>query len=597
MATQTITVTNFVNVSGNYTRLHFASMLSYTGFTSISVAINGDGDLQWNFVGYNNGGSIVVDQYWFNPAYNLDLINIPYMDQVVEWELWIRHSGNGNIDPLAISSAVCTLTQESSGWYVGQNGIDNEEFLPDRPFLVEPFPVSIWQCDPRVDNGFAHVPLFPDAVKIDPVPVKQTPYIVVFDIRATQTELMASGSNGLAILTPTVCEDTEELSGMWSLQLEHPIDPEGRWKLIQEGNIIRAGGQLFTIKRTEEIWGGASGRVTAYCEHIWYQYGDNWIFADPINIVNIKGKSFKDTIDQINTYLTDKVIVSGGIMYSYTGEGDDAQFDSLYYVALEEGCSPIEMILGENGVIHAKGGELYRNNFYFSIFPRKENANDNAFDIRVGKNLTGIKRTIDTSTMCTYYRLTDALTGMWNNWGWDTSGSTIPVWRNYLPHHVVRSEVISLPPDIDFRFERLCQEGEARFQEVCMPIIGYEINLEDVRKNPDFSLDADDDIRVGDIGYVYDKRLGSEQDDYALKLEVTSTVYDRITGKCRSFTVGNSQSFVYHNSMSFIRDKDGNIIKPQEFGYEIWVSDSTGRFLYDSLGRKIIINTEVNGNG
>lgn len=130
-----------------------------------------------------------------------------------------------------------------------------------------------------------------------------------------------------------------------------------------------------------------------------------------------------------------------------------------------------------------------------------------------------------------------------------------------------------------------------------MPIIGYEINLEDVRKNPDFSLDADDDIRVGDIGYVYDKRLGSEQDDYALKLEVTSTVYDRITGKCRSFTVGNSQSFVYHNSMSFIRDKDGNIIKPQEFGYEIWVSDSTGRFLYDSLGRKIIINTEVNGNG
>ena len=588
MATQTITVTNFVNVSGNNTRLHFASMLSYTGFTSISVAINGDGDLQWNFVGYNSSNSIVVDQYWFNPSYELDLVNIPYMDQVVQWELWIRHSGNGNIDPLAISSAVCTLSQESSGWYTDSNGINNTEFLDDVPFMAEPFPLSIWQCDSRVDNGFAYVPLFPDAVKIDPHPVPQNPYIVIFLITATQAELMASGSNGQAILMPTVCEDTEELSGAWTLNLEHPIDPEGRWKLIQEGNIIRAGGQLFTIKHTEEIWSGNSGRIIASCEHIFYQFGDNWIFADPVNVIEFKGKSFKDTIGQINTYLTDKIVIQGGTVYSYTGEGDTTQFDSLYYVALTNGCNPIEMILGENGVIHAKGGELNRDNFYFSIYPRKENANDHAFDIRIGKNLTGVKRTVDTSTMCTYYRLTDAATGMWNNWGWDTNAHAIPVWRNYLPHHVVRSEVISLPADIDFRFERLCQEGEARFSEICMPIIGYEINLEDVRQNSDFAITADESIRAGDIGTVYDERLGG-----TLSLEVTSTVYDRITGKCKSFTVGNSQSFVAHNTMSFIRDENGNIIKPDNLGGEIWLSDSEGVYLYDADGVKLIVNEEV----
>lgn len=588
MATQTITVTNFEQVPGRSDRIHFASMLSYTGFTSISVVTNGDNDLQWNFVGYNSGGSIVVDQYWFNPGYDLDLSGISYMDQVVQWELWIRHSGNGSIDPLAISSAVCTLTQESSGWYVGPDGITNEEFLDDMPFMTEPFPLSIWQCDSRVDNGFAYVPLFPDAVKIDPHPVPQNPYIVIFLITATQSELMASGSNGQAILLPTVCEDTEELSGAWTLNLEHPIDPEGRWKLIQEGNIIRAGGQLFTIKHTEEIWSGNSGRITASCEHIFYQYGDNWIFADPVNVVEFKAKSYKDTIQQVNTQLTDKIIIPGGTVYSYTGEGDTTQFDSLYYVALTSGCNPIEMILGENGVIHAKGGELHRDNFYFSIYPRKENANDHAFDIRIGKNLTGVKRTVDTSTMCTYYRLTDAATGMWNNWGWDTNAHAIPVWRNYLPHHVVRSEVISLPADIDFRFERLCQEGEARFSEICMPIIGYEINLEDVRKNTDFTITADESIRAGDIGMVYDQRLGG-----ALMLEVTSTVYDRITGKCKSFTVGNSQSFVCHNTMSFIRDENGNIIKPDNLGGEIWLSDSEGVFLYDADGVKLIVNEEV----
>lgn len=592
MAVQIITVTNFENVSGRSDRLHFGSMLQYTGFTSISVITNGDADLQWNFVGYDSGGSMIVDRYWFNSGYTLELADVPYMDQVAQWELWIKYTGGGSISPGSISSAVCTLTQESSGWYTDSNGINNTEFLDDVPFMAEPFPLSIWQCDSRVDNGFAYVPLFPDAVKIDPHPVPQNPYIVVFLITATQAELMASGSNGQAILTPTLCEDTEELSGMWSLQLEHPIDPEGRWKLIQEGNIIRAGGQLFTIKRTEEIWEGATGRITAYCEHIFYQFGDNWIFADPINIVEFKAKSYKDTIEQINSYLTDKIIISGGTVYSYTGVGDDAQFNSLYYVALQDGCSPIEMILGDQGVIHAKGGELYRNNFYYSIYPRKEYASDNAFDIRIGKNLTGVKRTIDTTTMCTYYRLTDALTGMWNNWGWDTSGSTIPVWRNYLPHHVVRSEVISLPADIDFRFERLCQEGEARFQEICMPIIGYEINIEDVRQNPDFEMSADENIRVGDIGLVYDNRLGAEQDDYALKLEVTSTTYDRITGKCISFTVGNSQSFVYHNTMSFLRDKDGNIIVPDNLGGEIWVSDSNGVFLYDADGVKIILEVE-----
>ena len=123
MATQTITVTNFVNVAGNYTRLHFASMLQYNGFTTISVELNGDNGLQWNFVGYNGSGMIVVDQYWFDSGYSLDLTNVANMDLVVQWELWVRYSGNGNITPASISSAVCTTNVENSGWYESENEI------------------------------------------------------------------------------------------------------------------------------------------------------------------------------------------------------------------------------------------------------------------------------------------------------------------------------------------------------------------------------------------------------------------------------------------------------------------------------------------
>ena len=145
MAVQIITVTNFENVSGRSDRLHFGSMLQYTGFTSISVITNGDADLQWNFVGYDSGGSMIVDRYWFNSGYTLELADVPYMDQVAQWELWIKYTGGGSISPGSISSAVCTLTQESSGWYTDSNGINNTEFLDDVPFMAEPFPLSIWQ--------------------------------------------------------------------------------------------------------------------------------------------------------------------------------------------------------------------------------------------------------------------------------------------------------------------------------------------------------------------------------------------------------------------------------------------------------------------
>ena len=159
MATTTVTVTSFENVYGRSDRLHFVSMLPYTAFDSISVVLTGDADLQWNFVGYDSNGNMIVDQYWFNSGYTLELTDIPYLDQVAEWELWIKYTGGGSISPSAVSSAVCDLIQVDSGWYMTSEGLDNHEFLPDVPYLEAPFPVSIWQCNPAVDFNMAFVPL------------------------------------------------------------------------------------------------------------------------------------------------------------------------------------------------------------------------------------------------------------------------------------------------------------------------------------------------------------------------------------------------------------------------------------------------------
>lgn len=44
---------------------------------------------------------------------------------------------------------------------------------------------------------------------------------------------------GMAVLTPSVCTVTETAGGDYSLTLEHPITPDGRWELIQPWMLVR----------------------------------------------------------------------------------------------------------------------------------------------------------------------------------------------------------------------------------------------------------------------------------------------------------------------------------------------------------------------
>ena len=215
MSTQTITVSNFVNVSGNSIRLHFTVLQPFTATDTVKVDLVGDNGLEWNFVGYNGTSgygvnSVTIDRYWYNSGVTTDISTEPNLASTVTWELWIRYSDNRSITPSAITSATVTLATQDTGWYMTtRNGISNHFFIEDvEKYLEEPYPVSIWQCDELVDNGMAHVPLFPDAVKIDPHPDKQSPYIVIYDIRTPQSQLAVAKNNGQAILTPTLCEDT-----------------------------------------------------------------------------------------------------------------------------------------------------------------------------------------------------------------------------------------------------------------------------------------------------------------------------------------------------------------------------------------------------
>lgn len=453
------------------------------------------------------------------------------------------------------------------------DGYTNTDFVdaPAAPIVPE-FPLSLWRCDPDVDDGLPHIALFPDIVRLHVNPVKQRPYISVY---AKNTDKLDFVTNGLAILTPTACEVSSALNGMISVQLEHPIDPEGRWELLVINNILKVDGQLYTIKTVDTQYTDNSGSVSVYAEHIFYQMNDGWIFP----VTYLYGSTGQMALNSIREH-TDYQSREGSFLYLFQGYSD-ITMDTPFRLEVSAGCTPIEAILGGGGIVDKLGGELHRDNFYYSVCERMEGASDNAFDIRVGKNEAGVRRTIDTTSMATYFRAYDA----WGGWfavAWDFEA----FFGDLFPHYVVRSENFSAPQnanDEDFDYgtwfnESFIPEALAWFKKNCKPIIRYEIDLRDVRQNPDFEIVAGETLRVGDKGTLYDRRLGG-----ALGIEITETVYDAIACRVTSITVGDRQSFVKTASPLLVVD-----ITPDPVAQTVLVTDADGVFCYDADGVQIV---------
>jgi phage minor structural protein len=362
---------------------------------------------------------------------------------------------------------------------------------------------------------------------------------------------------------------------MRSVSLVHPIDPEGRWQLLTVSNILKVDGQLYTIRRAETAFQGASGSVTVYAEHIFYQMADGWIFPLWLPITSNEGG--QHAINVIH-YLTDYQVREGAFFYAFSGTSDITEGNVS--IDISNGRTPIDALLGSGGLIDQIGGELYRDNFNYSINSRMQGASDHAFDIRIGKNLTGIRRNIDLSSCCTYFRGYDGWGG-WCAFAWD--------FENFLgdlfPHYVVRSENFSMPDnadDEDFDYDAwfdgpFTNEVQAFFNRNCKPIVGFEIELEDVRNNPDFEMIGGETLRVGDKGTIYDERLGG-----SLTAEITETTYDAVRDKVTRIVIGDRQSFVGTSAPALTVD-----FAAKPVGYRAFVTDASGEICTDASGERI----------
>lgn len=394
-----------------------------------------------------------------------------------------------------------------------------------------------WRKSNYVNNAVPFLPFWKYPTINPPIyngDVYEADYICVFDLATKQNEF---NGHGLGILRPSSCRVVEELNGAYTLTLTHPKDEESKWQYILEMNIIKCMGQLFVIQRVDEVLSGGSYYVTAYAEHISYTLNDKWIFP-PVTIAGYHGSTILASIMQQATDM------GGDWQTQYTfAVGSDIEADENFrdWYDMPDGVTPYEMLLGGNGFIAKLGGELYRDNFELRIDKRMRNAQDNAFELAIGYNLTGIKRTVDLTTFCTYFRAYDTSNDDYGTWfAISYDPSTLP--RAY-PRNVVRSKNFTYDHE-EYKEGQLERDAIAFWNQNCAPLVTYELNVKDLKHSPEYKDFVNNyRLKVGDKGRVWDERLSAW-----VEVEITRTEKDGITGETTKIVIGSQRSFTRPNS-------------------------------------------------
>lgn len=418
-------------------------------------------------------------------------------------------------------------------WYYNNDRLTHDDMTPaTEKAMKKPYPKALW----RTNTGIPYHELFPvpKAAHADPVP--QYRYITVHDMRTEQNNF---DNNGLAVLDPISCTVTENFNASWTVTLEHPIDTAEKWKYLVEFNILKVLGQLFIIKKVDHSWTGNSGKVTAYAEHVFYQLNDPYIKKG----TNINGSTGQQIIFNALENATYE-LRENDIYYRFqsnsdlTDENADVSYENIENIAkskwnpVQNSMTPIDFLLGSDGFTANFGGDLYRDNFYFSLNKVMENGIKDSFDIRIGMNLKGITRTVDTSQLCTHFTAYDKFGAAFSCF-WEVHGS--------IPHHIVRSQEFSFGESYTkANLALLGHEAGKYFGRHWKPLISYSVSLEDTVNNPDYKEFANHPrYNVGDRGRIFDERLNISIDAF-----VSGTVKDGITGKTLEIKFSNQNEFL-----------------------------------------------------
>lgn len=188
--------------------------------------------------------------------------------------------------------------------------------------------------------------------------------------------------NGDAVLDPMSCECEMVLNDEWHLELEHPIDEDGKFKMIIKEAVISAPTpmgerQLFRIYETQKD----DETVTAYALPIFFDSKDDHILLD----VRPTGKSGQEALD---------ILCAES---KYSGASDITTGATAYYVRR----NLMEAINGDidQSFINRWGGEILYDNYRVII--NQHVGGDYGVRAEFGYNLEGIEEHVDMSGVVT----------------------------------------------------------------------------------------------------------------------------------------------------------------------------------------------------
>lgn len=206
--------------------------------------------------------------------------------------------------------------------------------------------------------------------------------------------------NGLAVLQPISCELNVSINGAWSLELTQAVDEDEKYKTIEKNNIIKITDipvireqvsqyQLFRIYDTEkDVF---TGTVRAIAFPVAFEATYDAIIEE----LKCDKKTASAALTDIMNYLSD----NGVTKYTVTCDGQrglirqrKGSWTDTNLIAAISGSD-------EGSIINHWGGEVAYDNY--KIIVNGQLGIDSDYEIRCGKNLTGLSIEEDMSGVVT----------------------------------------------------------------------------------------------------------------------------------------------------------------------------------------------------
>lgn len=368
--------------------------------------------------------------------------------------------------------------------------------------------------------------------------------------------------NGDMVLMPSAATTHAVLNGSWSAELTHPIDPEGRWKYIEEEAIVEMpsfnGKQLYRIRSKKKT----ASTVQATMEPVFFDAIDDCWLED-VRPTNKTGQEALDIMLESNP--------------KYSAQSDIDKLGTAYY----EYQNFMEALNSnqDNSFINRWGGEILFDNYKIIVNSRV--GEDRGVEIRYGKNIKkdGISEEVSTGNT-----VTRIYPKAYN--GYKMSG------KGYVDSPLLKKYLTVKTITMTFSDVKMAEDAQEGDEEKGIIICNSQDELDQALKmkcenqyrngldKPSVTISVDmvltgnteeykqyrklEEISLGDTVHCRNARLGIVTDARVIELK-----YNSILKRVESVVIGD-YSYNYFNNVSSTMNRveqaireDGSVIGQQ----------------------------------